>query len=89
MRWREATEKLLGSSGPQVKTFVVIGRTQLPFTSEEATVLLRWIGEGGHFVLIDRDPEANLIPRSGNWMIASHQLDFPQLPQRQRPEAND
>ena len=79
MRWREATEKLLGSSGPKVKTFVVIGRTQLPFTSEEATVLLRWIGEGGHFVLIDRDPETNLMPRSGNWMIASHQLDFPQF----------
>jgi len=79
MRWREATEKLLGSSGPKVKTFVVIGRTQLPFTSEETTVLLRWIGEGGHFVLIDRDPETSLMPRSGNWMIASHQLDFPQF----------
>jgi len=33
MRWHEATEKLLGSSGPKVKTFVVIGRTQLPVTS--------------------------------------------------------
>ena len=79
MRWREATEKLLGSSGPKVKTFVVIGRTQLPFTSEETTVLLRWVGEGGHFVLVDRDPETNLMPRSGNWMIASRQLDFPQF----------
>jgi hypothetical protein len=79
MRWREATEKLLGSSGPKVKTFVVIGRTQLPFTSDETVSLLRWVGEGGHFVLIDRDPETNLMPRSGDWMIASHQLDFPQF----------
>src|SRR5215467_10722042 len=53
MRWRESTEKLLGSSGEQVTTFVVIGRTQLPFTHEEASSLLEWVEEGGQLVLID------------------------------------
>src|SRR5262245_48097736 len=31
MRWRDPVERLLGSSGSQVKTFVVIGRTKLDF----------------------------------------------------------
>src|SRR5215813_4904976 len=36
MRWREATDKLLGDSGKNVTTLVVIGHTQLPFTNDEA-----------------------------------------------------
>src|SRR6185503_12360402 len=31
IRWREARRKLLGESGKLVKTFVVVGQTQLPF----------------------------------------------------------
>src|SRR5215471_8133869 len=34
IRWREATEKLSGTDGSKVTTFVVIGGTQLPFTKE-------------------------------------------------------
>jgi len=86
MRWREATEKLSaissdssGVSGNQVTTFVVIGRTQLPFTKDEATVLLSWVKRGGQLVLIDREFDAQLVPKSTNWTITSHTLDSPSL----------
>jgi hypothetical protein len=77
MRWRETSEKLLGSSGEKVTTLVIIGRTQLPFTADEITSLLSWVKRGGQLLLIDRQPEEELLPRSGKWMLASSQLEFP------------
>src|SRR6476646_218553 len=47
MRWREKPDKLLGPTGHGVQTFVVIGRTQLPFAEEEASSLLKWVSDGG------------------------------------------
>src|SRR5882762_10952643 len=40
MRWREAPEKLLGESGRQVKTFVIIGNTPISVAEDEAMSLL-------------------------------------------------
>src|SRR5690348_14423964 len=71
MRWREATDKLLGDSGRNVTTLVVIGRTQLPFTDDEAESLQAWIKRGGQLVLIDRNPDSKLLPKSGSWSVAS------------------
>lgn len=79
MRWRESTDKLLSDSGSSVKTFVVVGTTQLPFTEEESQSLLRWVGSGGQLVLIDREPDRQLVPESGRWMLSSRQFDFPPL----------
>lgn len=77
MRWRENTDKLLGASGGGVRTLVVIGRTQLPFSSEELSNLLNWVNTGGHLVVIDRNPPDALLPRSKNWSVESHELDSP------------
>lgn len=79
MRWREATEKLSGASGKQVTTFVVIGRTQLPFTKDEAASLLGWVRRGGQLILVDRELDPQLIPKSANWTISSYPLDTPPL----------
>jgi uncharacterized protein DUF4350 len=79
IRWREATDKLLGDSGRNVTTLVVIGRTQLPFTHDEADSLRVWIRRGGHLVLIDREPDSNLLPRSGSWTVVSNELDLPPI----------
>src|SRR5215203_1891849 len=54
IRWRESNVKLLGESGKLVNTFVVIGRTQIDFTDEEAKALRQWVSLGGSLVLIDR-----------------------------------
>jgi hypothetical protein len=79
MRWREATDKLLGDSGRNVRTLVVVGHTQLPFTDDEAKSLLAWVKRGGRLVLVDRQPDVSLLPKSGNWSVVSNQLDLPAL----------
>ena len=77
MRWREVPEKLPSGSGQDVRTFVVIGRTQLPFTEEQANSLRLWVQRGGRLVLIDRGPEHLLLPRSENWTISTAEINFP------------
>ena len=79
MRWRESTDKLLSDSGSSVKTFVVVGTTQLPFTEEESQSLLQWTGRGGQLVLIDRAPDRRLLPETQNWTLNSRQFDFPPI----------
>lgn len=79
MRWREATDKLLGESGRNVTTLVVVGHTQLPFTDDEAESLLAWVKRGGQLVLIDRQPDSNLLPKSGDWTLVSNELDLPTM----------
>ena len=74
MRWREAPEKLLGETGENVATFVVIGSTRLPFSEEQIQVLRQWIARGGCFVLIDREPvQAGM----SEWSITARSADFP------------
>jgi len=79
MRWRMATEKLSGDDGRKVTTFVVIGRTQIPYSEDEVASLLGWVRRGGQLVLIDRAFDEELIPKSANWAVNSHQLDSPAL----------
>ena len=79
MRWREATDKLLSDSGRSVTTLVVIGRTQLPFTDDEAESLRAWVKRGGQLVLIDRSPDFKLLPKSGIWSVASNEMDLPPI----------
>src|SRR5882762_3344899 len=53
-RWRESPRILLSQARAKVATFVVIGRTLVPFEDEEAKNLLLWVEHGGRLVLIDR-----------------------------------
>ena len=69
MRWRETPEKLLGSSGQEVQTFVVIGHTQMPFEGEQAKSVLAWVSAGGRLVIVDRMPQPELLPASQGWAI--------------------
>lgn len=78
IRWRQSPDKLLNGS-ELVRTFVVIGRTQVAFTKEEATALRRWVALGGRFVLIDREIDRELVPHSGGWTINSREFGFPGL----------
>ena len=76
MRWRAPPEKLLGSSGQKVRTFVIIGRPIIPVDKEEARSLLLWVERGGRLVIIDRRPEDSLLPRSGEWKVTTELLQF-------------
>ncbi|HET9788058.1 MAG TPA: DUF4350 domain-containing protein, partial [Pyrinomonadaceae bacterium] len=79
IRWRETTEKLPGSSGALISTFVVVGDTQVPFTEEEAKALHKWIASGGRFVLIHRDSQSFVLPKSQGWSFGLTQTAHPDL----------
>jgi Domain of unknown function (DUF4350) len=79
IRWRESPEKLLGESGKLVTTFVVVGRTQTPFTEEEAIALRNWVSHGGRLVVIDRQVESELVPESAGWSVKAVEVDFPTI----------
>jgi hypothetical protein len=77
MRWRETPEKILGDSGQQVQTFVIIGNTPVSVSEDEAKSLLLWVERGGRLVVIDRRPENYLLPPSGDWTISTEFLNYP------------
>jgi Domain of unknown function (DUF4350) len=76
MRWREPPVKLLGNGGDQVRTFVIVGRPRVSIDEEEAQTLLLWVERGGRLVIIDRRPDDQLLPRSGEWKVTTEFLDF-------------
>ncbi len=76
-RWREPPEKLLGSAGEKVKTFVIVGRPAISIEENEAKSLLLWVEHGGRLVLIDRRPDEFLLAHSGDWTITTEFLDYP------------
>ena len=76
MRWRESLEKLLGTAGAKVRTFVIVGRPRISIEEEEAQTLLLWVERGGRLVIIDRRPDNQLLPRSGEWIVTTEFLDF-------------
>ncbi len=76
-RWRESTASLLSFNGPKPATIVVIGRTLVPFSDSESKELLRWVENGGRLVIVDRNPNLDLLPSSGDWTIGAHASSFP------------
>jgi hypothetical protein len=79
MRWREAPDKLLGSNGQKVQTFVIIGRTPLAIDENQAQILRLWVKRGGRLIIVDRSPEINMLPPSGEWAITTELQNFSSL----------
>jgi hypothetical protein len=77
MRWRDLPERLLGDAGKNVKTFVIVGEPRVSVEEEEARSLLLWVERGGRLVIIDRRPEDDLLPFSGEWKVTTEFLEFP------------
>jgi hypothetical protein len=77
MRWRESPERLFSENGKRVNTFVVIGRTQIEFTGNEAEALRDWVGRGGRLVVIDRKVDEAIVPKSEGWSLRAREWAFP------------
>jgi hypothetical protein len=73
VRWQEPPLALLSEEKDSPKTFVVIGELQREFTEEEREHLLRWVSSGGKLVVIDREPQNNLLSTTANWSIKAVQ----------------
>ncbi|MEA2174053.1 MAG: hypothetical protein QOD00_1645 [Blastocatellia bacterium] len=71
VRWREAPAALLNNRQDRPVTFVVIGRTLTTFSDQQADSLLRWVADGGRLLIIDRRPDARLLPPSGEWNVTT------------------
>jgi hypothetical protein len=77
-RWREQPAALLNASGDAAPaTFVIIGKTRAPFDEDEAKSILKWVERGGRLVIIDRRPDARLLPPSENWRVSTGALELP------------
>ena len=80
IRWKDTPQKLLTGPGKLVKTFVVVGQIQVRFTEAEHKALSKWIAEGGHLVLIDRNPEQERDGAApGSWSITTKRSESPTL----------
>ena len=78
VRWRAQPYALLNAKGDSApSTFVVIGKTRVPFKEDEAKTILKWVERGGRLVIIDRRPDARLLPPSGNWSISTGTQELP------------
>ncbi|PYS49319.1 MAG: hypothetical protein DMF68_10355 [Acidobacteria bacterium] len=73
VRWREETQALLADENRDKypSTFVVIGRTRIPFDEDEVHSLLKWVEHGGRLVIIDRAPDPRLLPVSDKWSVST------------------
>lgn len=79
MRFRETPDKLLSGGNEGVRTFVIIGDTPVSIDEEQAKTLLAWVQQGGRLVLVDRRPEVELMPRSGEWRVTTEYSEIPSL----------
>jgi hypothetical protein len=78
MRWREQPYALLGASAKSSpETFVVIGKTRAPLEEDEAESIRKWVERGGRLVVIDRRPDARLLPPSADWRVSTEAQELP------------
>jgi hypothetical protein len=77
MRWREPADRLLGTGGQKIQTFVIIGRPRVTIDEHEAESLLLWVKRGGRLLIIDRRPEEYLLPPSEEWRVTTEFIVYP------------
>lgn len=70
VRWQENPAALLGAQN-KPQTFVIIGATRRDITDTENLQILRWVSEGGKLVIIDRNPNKDLIATTANWSVST------------------
>ena len=70
-RWQERPAALLNNSANSPQTFVIIGQTRLDIEPNEIEQILKWVGEGGKLVVIDREPPADLLSTTSSWSVTS------------------
>ncbi len=83
-RWGQTPAALTDESAAQSATFVIVGRLRRELEKDEASALLRWVARGGRLVIVDRRPDASLLPVAGSWRVTSETVEYPN-PQT-RPE---
>ena len=69
-RWQQKPFALLDKTQTQQpRTFIVLGDTRREFEEKEIKDLLTWVEAGNKLVIINREPDKRLLPKSGNWQV--------------------
>jgi hypothetical protein len=69
VRWQEPPDALKTARKNKPNVFVVIGPLKRQFTEVEAADLYEWVSEGGRLIIIDREPEEELLRDATNWKV--------------------
>jgi hypothetical protein len=69
VRWQETPDALRSARKNKPNVFVVIGSLKRKFTEAEAVDLYQWVSEGGRLVIIDREPDEELLRDATNWKV--------------------
>ena len=71
-RWQEEPSALLKYGDSDIpSTFVIIGEVRRKFSEQETENLMSWVSNGGRLVLIDRDPEIEILKTTANWNVTA------------------
>lgn len=68
-RWQLPIESLEADDKNKPATFIVIGPLKRPFTDVERQSLLNWTAMGGRLIIIDREPETELVSTTAEWRV--------------------
>jgi hypothetical protein len=75
VRWRQPLSALAGPDKPE--SFVIVGPTRHVIEAREAVAIIGWVSAGGRLVLIDREPNTQLLPQVGRWRVFTQMVEFP------------
>lgn len=68
-RWQESPAALLTSRNKPA-VFVLVGSLRRDVSRTDADALMRWVSSGGRLVVIDRDPQKELVRTSTEWNLS-------------------
>ncbi|HEX8722420.1 MAG TPA: DUF4350 domain-containing protein [Pyrinomonadaceae bacterium] len=74
-RWRQPAGALASPAAPE--TLVMVGPLRRPLDRGEYVEVLSWVAAGGRLVLVDRTPDAQLLPPAGRWRVAHETVELP------------
>ena len=74
-RWRRPMAALDAPDAPE--SLVMVGPLRRELEKGEAAAVLRWVAAGGRLVLVDRSPDARLLPPTGRWRVFAEQVELP------------
>ncbi|MBV9927688.1 MAG: DUF4350 domain-containing protein [Acidobacteria bacterium] len=74
-RWGHPMSALSGPDEPE--TLVIVGATRRAIEAREASAIVNWVSAGGRLVLIDREPNPQLLPRVGGWRVYAQMAEYP------------
>lgn len=75
VRWRRPMAALAGTEKPE--SLVLVGPTRRVIERSEAAAIIGWVSAGGRLVLIDREPNPQLLPQVGRWRVFAQMVEYP------------